>query len=997
MNSDFGTAAFAHESTDAAASGHDTLAADPSDGSGKDTTLWFEAQPPMRRGSSLLSTSLNTQQQNTPFLSLPLPHGQAAVTPTPSISIQLDPVSQQPSLAESALSASVLNLSTTFLGSLQYPTALVRLSHWTLAYMNPSLVKLLGHPPSSAADDLDSISLPQLFPRIKQRFWTHTLKRFTDTIGGLEAHSLGNPRSQSIPVSWMKSPTLSHRQRHVSSSDAVVHLGEDDAKTVTKKAKLKLANDELLWVELNISEVPDASANDRYVLATIRPLTDTELSMNQSRYANEFEELGVLGKGGYGTVYRAQNKIDGQEYAIKKVRLRHLDKDLNQASSVSSFMSTSPQTSTSLLAKSLDDRLVREVQTFARISNHPNVVRYYAAWIELAGQPALSEDSEEDEEESEMDERVDEFSSGTNFHLGNLDELQKTRLSTGDDDDDDILFADETSQSSGQVEYEDGARLARSFSPPPMNISSKPADGKRDRSQRSSISLSKPTRAMALASKGTSKQSTRRKKNRLYAILYIQMQLCPYNDLRRWLDSRGGRIDQMENLSLFRQIVEGVGYIHRKGFVHRDIKPENIFTQDGHIYLSDFGLTKSIADRVVKPKKQTGEMTRDLLEHADHQSDDWMPEMSDIDEHVRQKQSRRRPSGLEGSSTKVVGTFLYAAPESRVTTKSDIFSLGILLLELFLYFTTAMERALVLTDARKSILPKPLIRDFPIEADLISRMLALEPDDRPSAAEILQELDLRLFGESHSALGQSPRPSSSMHSRGNSYSSSTYFGADDSTGPSIMRPSPVSSSGPQTPLLTLTTPSGSLLNRRPRRWSSSDAVSPRSQPADHSFPASPRPDLHIVTRPELSSVATPVTPMALPIPESRVDVVDEEKQHLRDKIETLEAQLADLKRQLEERDKTIENMCKPEPMSPTSYTVSPVSPVHSSVSQIKSGQRIGRFSQSITPVTAANPTIETTTSVIHSQSRSSGGSLGSTFSHKALVAALMMDQQQLSQ
>ncbi|XP_054337271.1 eukaryotic translation initiation factor 2-alpha kinase 1-like [Pongo pygmaeus] len=35
-----------------------------------------------------------------------------------------------------------------------------------------------------------------------------------------------------------------------------------------------------------------------------------------SRYLNEFEELAILGKGGYGRVYKVRNKLDGQYYAI---------------------------------------------------------------------------------------------------------------------------------------------------------------------------------------------------------------------------------------------------------------------------------------------------------------------------------------------------------------------------------------------------------------------------------------------------------------------------------------------------------------------------------------------------------------------------------------------------------------------------------------------------------------------------------------------------------
>lgn len=38
-----------------------------------------------------------------------------------------------------------------------------------------------------------------------------------------------------------------------------------------------------------------------------------------SRYREEFEELGILGRGGYGIVYQCRHRLDGNEYAVKKV------------------------------------------------------------------------------------------------------------------------------------------------------------------------------------------------------------------------------------------------------------------------------------------------------------------------------------------------------------------------------------------------------------------------------------------------------------------------------------------------------------------------------------------------------------------------------------------------------------------------------------------------------------------------------------------------------
>lgn len=78
-----------------------------------------------------------------------------------------------------------------------------------------------------------------------------------------------------------------------------------------------------------------------------------------SRYANEFEELQYLAKGGFGCVYKCRNRLDNIEYAVKKIILR-----LNG------------QRANTLFAK-----ILREVTTLAMLT-HPNIVCYKTAWLE---------------------------------------------------------------------------------------------------------------------------------------------------------------------------------------------------------------------------------------------------------------------------------------------------------------------------------------------------------------------------------------------------------------------------------------------------------------------------------------------------------------------------------------------------------------------------------------------------------------------------------------
>ena len=102
------------------------------------------------------------------------------------------------------------------------------------------------------------------------------------------------------------------------------------------------------------------------------------------------------------------------------------------------------------------------------------------------------------------------------------------------------------------------------------------------------------------------------------------------------------------------------------------------------------------------------------------------------------------PEEWKNDQSTGVGTALYAPPEqlnsSRclVTNKSDSYSLGIVLFELFNIFATEMGRLNCLTDLRiRTKVEESFSQTYSFETNLIEKLVLLEPSQRPSVEQIL--------------------------------------------------------------------------------------------------------------------------------------------------------------------------------------------------------------------------------------------------------------------
>ena len=76
--------------------------------------------------------------------------------------------------------------------------------------------------------------------------------------------------------------------------------------------------------------------------------------------------------------------------------------------------------------------------------------------------------------------------------------------------------------------------------------------------------------------------------------LYIVMEYIPGGDLLHLLIERDVFTEE-ETKFYIAEIVVALEEVHANHFIHRDIKPDNILiNRDGHIKISDFGLSKHV-------------------------------------------------------------------------------------------------------------------------------------------------------------------------------------------------------------------------------------------------------------------------------------------------------------------------------------------------------------------------------------------------------------------
>lgn len=426
-----------------------------------------------------------------------------------------------------------------------------------------------------------------------------------------------------------------------------------------------------------------------------------------SRYASEFLEVRLLGRGSFGQVFEARHHVDGQSYAVKKIPLSKWRLEMLQQEGVQHL-----------------EHILKEIRTLARLE-HKNVVRYFGAWVEerhpfpetAASDPAEDlhvelEPSEEKHDPAEEDQsfgivfglssndgehnddnKSDSHSHGTSA-WSNSRPRRDSRFTNASS-----LSKKSTILSSGDFDDEDVESIQRNFSIPKAGVLSHDYTSTSDFTGTDIFTndMSEDPSKFQLARREKTTQNQT-------VVLHIQMSLHPLT-LSTFLNPKHRSTSAchcfhlLPSLRILLGILSGVEYLHSKGIVHRDLKPANIFLSAREDDKGGCHSCRGVNDQPIRNQYRPRIGDFGLVADISHCADTPVPNGVVA---VQTGQSPRR-------RLRHVGTEFYCPPKPSsasnpdssqyvINEKLDVFALGVILFELLYRLSTKMERQLVLSE-----------------------------------------------------------------------------------------------------------------------------------------------------------------------------------------------------------------------------------------------------------------------------------------------------------
>ncbi|GAM88591.1 hypothetical protein ANO11243_066250 [Dothideomycetidae sp. 11243] len=414
--------------------------------------------------------------------------------------------------------------------------------------------------------------------------------------------------------------------------------------------------------------------------------------LDSTRYTRDFEELCMLGKGGYGSVYRVSHRLDGRSYAVKKICLG--------PSVLSRVQRNGEQELNAILS---------ELRTMARLE-HPNIVRYFGGWVEWSKENLTGSPSD-----ANFGRLITEGSSISSSSNVSASSLQRVLLGDSADAslENGILFEDSEQAGPGAQQSAKNSTSGQSESrPQTLSAVATVTDDAVEEIDRLAPDATAPSVSAADSPFLTGPSLT----------LHIQMSLYPLT-LSQYLSSATVSHDDSSftlqhcfhlpaSADIFLAILSGVEHLHAHSIVHRDLKPANIF------------LNPKLCLPSLIPHGSVNPLACRDCRTASSSPSSWDAGKGDCAHALR--------LGV------CVGDF---------GLDLDFFALGVMLVEMLVPFSTRMERWHVLSRLREEgEWPAALSgEDMAGVRGLIERMMGIE-DGGDMTCDTIRESVLGLLG-----------------------------------------------------------------------------------------------------------------------------------------------------------------------------------------------------------------------------------------------------------
>jgi serine/threonine protein kinase len=423
----------------------------------------------------------------------------------------------------------------------------------------------------------------------------------------------------------------------------------------------------------------------------------------EKRFENEFDKLEKIGRGGFASVYKVRNILDNSLYAIKKIKIKIDSKNKELQKEISTVL--------------------QEIRLLAKFKSE-HIVTYNHSWMEV--------NLKKEKSILNRDESNEEAAINKQFSY----EIKEETVSYDMEMDfSNVKFEDEGTT----FQWDD--------------------DIEEQKEEENFIIIGREKFLF----------------NEIESIsIFIQMSLCDQT-LSDWLEHRNKKFSSkssrkknlnnspslnfsdnnhkefLKSLKIFESILLGVEYIHLKeNLIHRDLKPSNIFFSGEKIKIGDLGLATDSLNKKYDMMCPSPILERSLYDIDADDHSDYSDELGldssfklEIEENTSYRKELSDNYNILVEHTSNIGTSQYAAPEQLnnnfYDNKVDIFSLGLILLELVYPYKTLMEKHELkrkLTNQRElpPCIPKKLQK-------LILDMTEHDPSKRLNIIQTLEEFE----------------------------------------------------------------------------------------------------------------------------------------------------------------------------------------------------------------------------------------------------------------